>query len=147
MFSESGRFAAVLVWAIAVLAVAGCEYQTEDIPPELDRYLKSKQLLKIKTCVECNLEGVNLEKAELAGANLTMANLSKSKLAGANLSGAVLKWADLEEADLSGANLEGVDLSGAYLKNTDLSEAKLKKANLSCTIIGYPNPKPGRSPR
>ena len=65
-----------------------------------------------KECLEKNkgadLEGVNLEGANLEGADLI----------GVNLRGAYLE----------GANLEGVNLEGAYLRGADLEGANLRDA-------------------
>ena len=58
------------------------------------------QLLETKECAECNLRGARLAGAELNGANLQSADLSQSNLRGVKLSGADLLTANLAEADL-----------------------------------------------
>lgn len=62
-----------------------------------------------------NLRGADLRKANLKRANLYEANLRKADLTGANLYGADLKWADLrvegiEEADFTWADLRGATI-------------------------------------
>lgn len=78
-----------------------------------------------RNCPDCNLAGVNLNKAQLIGANLTGANLS-----GADLSGANLRRADLTGANLSGAKLIATNLAGAILIDSTLSDADLSGSNL-----------------
>lgn len=68
---------------------------------------------------EGNLEGMNLEGAELRLAQLQGANLQK-----ASLRGAILIGADLEGADLRGANLTGAFLERANFKGAKLAGAK-----------------------
>jgi len=77
-----------------------------------------------------NLEGANLERAELFGAELEGANLTRAKLNGAELSGANLTEAKLLKANLQGALLVRANLEGALLVGANLEGANLKRANL-----------------
>jgi len=87
-----------------------------------------------------NLEGANLQKADLRsvklqGADLYLANLQEAILWGANLreadvAGANLRGASLEAAKLQRAFLGGADLQGAHLRGADLRGAILYLANL-----------------
>jgi len=86
-----------------------------------------------------DLNGVDLEGAELRHSTLTGANLQRSRLTaadlvharldGADLSGADLTDAVLDNADLSGANLDGAILIGASFANArGLSQAQINAA-------------------
>ncbi|MDQ2098924.1 MAG: serine/threonine-protein kinase [Tychonema bourrellyi B0820] len=90
---------------------------------------------------DCELSGLQLQKAQLAGGNFYEAKLVKANLQAADLSGANLGHARLIEANLRDANLteaycstanfEGADLRGADLTGAYLSKANLRGANLS----------------
>jgi serine/threonine protein kinase, bacterial len=90
---------------------------------------------------DCELSGLQLQKAQLAGGNfyqakLVKANLQAADLSGANLGharliGANLRDANLAEAYCSTANFEGADFRGADLTGAYLSKANLRGANLS----------------
>jgi hypothetical protein len=82
-----------------------------------------------------DLEGANLNHADLSnssfegidleGANLASANLQAANLAGADLRCSILKEANLRDANLEGADLGESDLEGANLKGTHgISEAE-----------------------
>ncbi len=76
------------------------------------------------------LQGANLWRAQLQGANLWDAQLQGADLRGARLQGANLWDAQLQGADLRGARLQGANLSNARLQGADLREAELQGANL-----------------
>jgi uncharacterized protein YjbI with pentapeptide repeats len=102
------------------------------------------KLLETKACVGCdltkasfkdtNLQGFNLENANLRGASLERANLQGTNLKGANLQGV-----DLEKANLQGANLAGANLFDADLEKANLSLANLTGANLQKADLGKAN--------
>jgi serine/threonine protein kinase, bacterial len=89
---------------------------------------------------DCELSGLQLQKAQLAGGNFYQARLVKTNLQAADLSGANLGHArliranlrstNLTEAYCSTANFEGADLRGADLTGAYLSKANLRGANL-----------------
>lgn len=84
----------------------------------------------------CNLAGLQSDRADLRGARvrnarLDAAQLRQARLAGADLQYASLKLSNLQAADLSGANLRGVALRGSDLRNAKLVEANLSYADLS----------------
>ncbi|MEG3878860.1 serine/threonine-protein kinase [Microcoleus sp. herbarium7] len=89
---------------------------------------------------DCELSGLQLQKAQLAGSNFYQARLVKTNLQAADLSGANLGHARLIKANLRGANLtetycstanfEGADFRGADLTGAYLSKANLRGANL-----------------
>ncbi len=96
------------------------------------------RLLDTKTCLGCNLTGVDLTGKKLVEADLERANLSGSNLEGidlreanlkgvsfrnANLKNSDLRKADLYKADFSGADLTGADFAGAQLDETNFAEA------------------------
>jgi uncharacterized protein YjbI with pentapeptide repeats len=87
-----------------------------------------------------DLNGADLEKADLSELNLSWVDLKNAYLIDANLSGANLNGADLRQANLGGvdlrkANLRGADLADAELGGADISGADLRKANLSCADL------------
>ena len=90
---------------------------------------------KIKDLIEANLEGADLEDANLIGANLRDADLEDADLEGANLRDANLEDADLEGANLIGANLREANLRGANLRGAVLRGADLKDANLRGVVL------------
>ncbi len=89
---------------------------------------------------DCELSGLQLQKALLAGGNFYQARLVKANLQAADLSGANLgharlikanlRSANLTEAYCSTANFEGADFRGADLTGAYLSKANLRGANL-----------------
>ena len=83
-----------------------------------------------------DLEGADLNEAELRNADLNEANLRSAKLTAADLEGAELRGTDLSGADLtdaklSGASLHRADLGGAKLSNALLGLANFSDADLS----------------
>ncbi len=87
-----------------------------------------KILLDTNSCVQCDLSGANLTRAQLAnsdlrGANLKKATFSLANLAGANfqhsnLQGAEFGGADISEADFRGANITGTSFTAAYMRGS-----------------------------
>jgi len=67
---------------------------------------------------------------QLEGANLDHADLTEFRLRDASLRGADLRGTALQGADLSGSDLSYADLRGVNLTNADLSAANLSGANL-----------------
>jgi uncharacterized protein YjbI with pentapeptide repeats len=94
-----------------------------------DRAAQLQQLLENKTCVRCDLQGVDLSDAKLRNANLMGANLAGANLAGANLAGANLLAANLDNANLTEARLTA-NLILATLDAANLTEANLEAASL-----------------
>ena len=87
-------------------------------------------------CVECDLSGADLSRANLRGAvlsraDLSRANLSRADLYGARLSGANLSGANLKRAKMHDAKLLGAKLGGADLREADLSGQLLLLAILT----------------
>jgi serine/threonine-protein kinase len=74
----------------------------------------------------CDLNALQMPKANLAGATFHQANLSKINLQGANLFNA-----DFGRATLNRANLRDANLIKAYMNNADLESADLRGADLS----------------
>jgi uncharacterized protein YjbI with pentapeptide repeats len=89
------------------------------------------QLLKTRSCDNCNLSGEDFRSADLKGISVASANLSgagfykadltNANLGGADLTKAVLTFANLTNTNLGGANLTGANLTGAV--SADLSRA------------------------
>jgi len=95
--------------------------------------VKSKKYSSTKIAVEKNkqnLEGADLNRANLKETNLSKAYLMWADLSEVNLRGAYLSEANLMWADLSEVNLRGAYLSEANLMWADLSEVNLSEANL-----------------
>ncbi|MEP6517746.1 protein kinase domain-containing protein [Microcoleus vaginatus] len=99
---------------------------------------------------DCELSGLQLQKAQLAGGNfyqarLVKANLQAADLSGANLGHARLIQANLRDANLTeaycstanfeGADFRGADLTGAYLTKANLRGANLCGANLTNATV------------
>ena len=99
---------------------------------------------------DCELSGLQLQKAQLAGGNFYQARLVKANLQAADLSGANLGHARLINANLRSANLteaycstanfecadfRGADLTGAYLSKANLRGANLCGANLTDATV------------
>ena len=90
-----------------------------------------KKLIATKSCLGCDLSGLNfnrmdLSKTNLEGADLSMStffltNLSYANLKNTTMNGAVFGGADLGDADLTGADLRGVSLDSAYLGGTKMT--------------------------
>lgn len=80
------------------------------------------------------MDGAFLRQATLKGAILIVESLKGASLTGANLEGAWLSGncseAKLNEANLKGAILVQVNLEGAYLEKANLEGANLRGANL-----------------
>lgn len=91
-------------------------------------------LLEKRSCVGCNLQGVDLKNADLRGVNLAQADLRKANLSGANMMAVNLKQADLRGANLSAANTLVVDLTGANLKGANVDEVDPETLRLCHTI-------------
>jgi hypothetical protein len=82
-----------------------------------------KRLKKTKNCINCDLQGANLNGANLENADLQGANIEGTNLQGADLRNANIKGANLEGSKLDGANLLGANLQGAYLRRAKLDPA------------------------
>ena len=72
---------------------------------------------------EADLQGADLQEADLRWANLQGADLREADLRWANLQGADLRWANLQGANLREADLREADLQGADLRWADLRGA------------------------
>lgn len=104
-----------------------------------------KQIMKSRSCPNCDLQGadlsaMNLRNANLAGANLTGANLNLADLTAANLSNAILTeaslaWTNFIDADLEGANLSQAKFEGGERLGQALS---FEKATLPDGTIAFP---------
>jgi hypothetical protein len=81
-----------------------------------------------RNCPDCNLQNVDLSRANLIGAKLSGADLSGADLSGSNLRRADLSGANLTRAKLVQANMPGADLTDCNLKGADLSGANLTRA-------------------
>lgn len=79
----------------------------------------------------CNLQGINLVRADLNNADLTDANLSGGMLEDVDLERAIFKGTNLQDIVLQGANLRQCNLSDQNLNGNNLSHCDLSGANLS----------------
>ena len=86
-----------------------------------------------------DLSEINLEGADLQGANLERATLIFTNFKGANLKGANLTYSRSNLANFSNANLSESNLSWSILQGSDFSFANLYKANLSSTNMSNAN--------
>ena len=98
-----------------------------------------------KSCVGCDLQGVNWVGRDLRGAHYTGADFSGANLHGADLSDSVLDGVDFSSANLSNvsfrharitgcdfdnANLSGADFTGAAMTGCQFKNASLPSAAL-----------------
>ena len=84
----------------------------------------------------CNLSGLQSERADLVGARmhnvrLDAAQLPDAQLVGADMEYTSLNLGNLQRADLSHARLVGVTLRGTDLRDASFAGADLSYANLS----------------
>jgi len=110
----------IILACIPILSLGGCSKYSEEVQTNLTK------LKTTKSCLGCDLTGIelvgfDLKNADLSGANLTGANLKRSDLTGANLT----------DTNLTDADLLGVNLTGATLTNTNLTGVKLSYANIN----------------
>lgn len=91
-------------------------------------------LLEKRSCVGCNLQGVDLKNADLRGVNLAHADLRKANLSGANMMAVNLRQADLRGANLSAADTLVLDLTGANLKGANVDQVNPDTLQLCHTI-------------
>lgn len=127
MKKKSTRIVRFLV-AVTLLTGPAFADAGESVSPEVAANVH--KLLKTGECMNCDLRGAQLVRANLAGARLAganlqdadlkLANLSGATLTGANLSGAHFGGADLYMADLTGATLTGTVLTGTYRKGAKI---------------------------
>ena len=86
------------------------------------------QIRDKKTCVACDLSGVDLSNELLVGVDLQKANLANANLSGARLSDSNLSNADLTNANFSDAILNRANFTSSILHSTNLSGARLYEA-------------------
>ena len=87
-----------------------------------------------------NLDNANLEMTDLTFAKIHHASLKNANLWGASLSRAELNGADFEGADISSVDLslaqcEGVNFADANLEDAKLDGVNLRKANFKGAIL------------
>ena len=87
--------------------------------------------------VKPELNGVNLEHANLIGFNFYNADLAGAKLIGAKLAAASLSGAKLSGANLTDANLTNSNLTEANLTYANLTDANFTSANLTGANLAY----------
>ena len=93
-----------------------------------------------KSCVGCDLHGVNWSGRDLRGANYTGVDFSGANLSGANLSGSTLNGTDFSKANLSGvsfrnAHLTGCDFSRANLTGTDFTGVRMSGCDFTAARL------------
>lgn len=81
-----------------------------------------------------DLQAAQLFLADLASADLTSSNLRGADLVDADLTNAALVGADLRDADLTVARFAGADLTGATLGGDNGFGARLSDANLTGVV-------------
>lgn len=83
-----------------------------------------------------DLDGLDLEDAQLAGIEPEAAVLYGAKLKKANLKGADLYWCTAREADFTEANLENASFLGAFCQRAVFRDANLKGADFRMNNLG-----------
>jgi uncharacterized protein YjbI with pentapeptide repeats/beta-lactamase regulating signal transducer with metallopeptidase domain len=90
-----------------------------------------------KSCVGCDLRGVNWAGRDLHNANYTGVDFSGANLSGANLSGSILTGADFTKANLSRASFRSAQLTGCDFTHANLEGADFTNAGMSaCEFAG-----------
>jgi uncharacterized protein YjbI with pentapeptide repeats len=100
-----------------------------------DRTSQLQRLIDTKTCIRCELSGVDLGGIDLSGANLEGTHLEGANLSGVNLSGAYLVGASLVNANLDRADLSNARLSFAALQAVNLAGAELTNLQAQNTLF------------
>lgn len=80
-------------------------------------------LFENNSCIKCNLQGANLNRAELANADLSGAILRSATFFLANLTGANFQNCDLRESEFGGSDISEADFRGANITTTSFSGA------------------------
>ena len=127
---------ALPIWGIVSLVKWGQQqkqkWETEEyqkVQQVKKRQANLKTLLSTKLCLYCDLQGMNLQGADLRQANLTGANLFSANLSNGSFSGAILTDANLKNAELKNANLNSATLNRTNLKNAKLNGARAENTN------------------
>lgn len=94
-----------------------------------------EQLLETKSCVRCDLSGVDLTDADLENANLEGANLTNTNLTNVNLNQAYLLGASLQNTTLNNASFKSAELPYSSLNGANLQSAKFSATNLFGTNL------------
>ena len=108
--------------------------------PDLTGVVFSEEMENLKTADEIvDLNGINLEDANLSRTDLSGTSLQDSTLKRANLTEANLSGIRLDRAKCFNANFTDADLRGSILNNAEFRGANLKKANLACCKLSGAN--------
>jgi uncharacterized protein YjbI with pentapeptide repeats len=86
----------------------------------------------------CDLDGLNLQNADLRGKDLTGMLISDTDFSFADVRGASFYWDPLIDVRFEGANLEGTDLAGTDLIRVNFRSANLRNADLGPSGLGGP---------
>ena len=84
-----------------------------------------------KSCVGCDLQGVNWVGRDLRGAHYTGADFTGANLHGADLSDSVLEGIDFSSANLSNVSFRHARLTGCDFNNANLSGADFTGATMT----------------
>ncbi|HEY2474740.1 MAG TPA: pentapeptide repeat-containing protein [Candidatus Cybelea sp.] len=132
---------------IARQSIADSSKMTNDINSSIANAIKknlpsagsARQLAQsgARSCVGCDLRGVNWAGRDLHGARYTGTDFSSANLSGANLSNSVLNGVDFSKANLNGVSFRGAHLTGCDFSNANLSGADFTGAAMSgCQFTG-----------
>jgi len=87
----------------------------------------------------CDLDGLNLQNADLRGVDLTGMLISHTDFSFADVRGASFYWDSLIDVSFDGANLEGADLAGTDLIRVSFRHANLRNALIGPSGLGFPS--------
>ena len=104
---------------------------------DFDPDLSGVKLDSLPDLQGCNLEKANLQDAVLIGVDLSESNLANADLRNVSAWNARFYNAILYGANLQQADLMGVDFSSAILQRADLTKARLTLADLSDADIRF----------
>ncbi|MFB7462238.1 pentapeptide repeat-containing protein [Streptomyces sp. NPDC056224] len=93
-------------------------------------------ILHRSRCIEADLRGARMVRADLRDADFCDADLREANLRKARCRGTKFTGADLSLADLRGADLTGADLTGAALQGASASDLTLWPAGFAIQAAG-----------
>lgn len=113
------------IFLILIILIAGRSFAEHD---SNEIKFNIQLLLENNSCVHCNLQGANLNRAELASADMSGANLRGATFSLATLTCANFQNSDLRETEFGGSDISGADFRGANIASASFSGAYKKGA-------------------
>lgn len=134
---------AFLICALVLFSVCNFHESWSDVMSH-EVALNIEKLLETKRCIQCDLTGAKLDRADLSEADLRgsrlrdvtffLADLANCNFQNCDLRDAQFGGADLSGADFRGADISGVSFGGAYLKGAIFKKDKQKKKGSKAVV-------------